>query len=100
MTIKVVQGDDFNLKCFLPDRDGFAVESASFYVVSGNPYIIPFESTDEDKIWELKIPADITRNMFVGTFRCYVRLMYENTIVEINTDIDNIEVLYKYNKTN
>ena len=50
MTIKVVQGDDFNLKCFLPDRDGFAVESASFYVVSGNPYIIPFESTDEDKI--------------------------------------------------
>jgi len=100
MTIKVVQGDDFNLKCFLPDKDGFAVDSASFYVVSGNLYIIPLKLTDEDKIWELKIPADMTSNMFVGTFRCYMRLVYENTIVEINTDIDNIEILYKYNKAN
>lgn len=96
MTLNIIQGDDFFCWLYLKAED--EIQSASFYVVSGNPYIIPLEPTEDPEVWELRISQDITSQMFIGDFRCYTRAECRNTTIKIFTDIDKIRVCYKYNK--
>lgn len=99
MRLDIIQGDTYRRLIWLDKDPDDIFQSVSLYVVSGNPYIIPLELVDEEEnIWQLVIPSEITSNMFVGDFRCYIRVELTNTLVHIYDDINTIRVCYKNNK--
>lgn len=98
MRLEIIQGDDYKEYLALPRSED--IVSATCCMNCGSQYMFPLTPTDEEDIWELEIPSDVTSLMYIGDFRCYVIIFYKDAEIQYLDNLDTVRINYKWNKTN
>ena len=96
--LSVIQGDTLEITLALDNPEELVIQDVTF-VCKSLDIDSHFTATSVDDLWMLILGASVTENFRVGNFLFDVNAVSEDGEVFTVVYQGNLEVLYKYNKT-